>query len=280
MLGRHSIKAGGAGKTLRVRSAYESHTLAPVPPAPITLPGSIEMLRDESVKAQLRAIGERVRDIIRTGVSMSRAEGTFVSLLAAHAVAVKIFEAESAAYFKFVSGGEALKASLACAPGCTFCCHLYVEVTPLEVIALWNALRDDRLLKQRQAIASLAPQVSGLGPEPRRFARLPCPLLVDGQCGVYETRPFACRGLYSTSAVACEAVLNTPLGQILPQIRSPAVPRALAAVLGVGINAALGDTGLQNQTLELVSALNTLECDATGASRWLAGEQVFSPMPG
>ena len=62
--------------------------------------------------------------------------------------------------------------------------------------------------------------------------------------------------------------------------RSPAVPRALAAVLGVGINAALGDTGLQNQTLELVSALNTLECDATGASRWLAGEQVFSPMPG
>lgn len=254
--------------------------MTPVPPTPITLPGSIEMLRDEAVKAQLRAIGERVRDIVATGVNMSRVEGTFVSLLAAHAVAVKIFEAESAAYFKFVSGGEALKASLACGPGCTFCCHLYVEVTPLEAIALWNSLRDDRRERQRQAIAAMAPQVSGLGPESRRAARLPCPLLADGQCAVYETRPFACRGLYSTSAQACEAVLNTPLGQALPQIRSPAVPRALAAVLGVGINAALGDAGLQNQTLELVSALDLLERDGTVASRWLAGERVFVPAPG
>ena len=246
----------------------------------LTLPGSIEALRDEPVKAQLRAIGERVRDIVASGIGMARSEGTLTSLLAAHAVAVKIFEAESAAYFRHVSGGEALKASLACGPGCTFCCHLYVEVTPLEVVALWSALRDDRHRAQRQQIADLTPRIAGLGPEPRRTARLACPLLADGQCSVYETRPLACRGLYSTSAQACEAVLNTPVGMPLPQIRSPAVPRALSAVLGVAINAALGDAGLQNQTLELVVALDTLERDPAGASRWLAGERVFPAAPG
>lgn len=246
----------------------------------ITLPGNIEALDSEPVKVQLRAIGERVRDIVAIGINLSRSEGTLVSLLAAHAVAVKVFEAESAGYFRLVSGGEALKASLACAPGCTFCCHLYVEVTPLEVVALWHALRDDRYAAQREAIAAAAPRVVGLGPEPRRAARLPCPLLVNGQCAVYEIRPFACRGLYSTSAQACEAVLNTPLGLPLPTIRSPAVPRALAAILGVGINAALADAGIQDQTLELVTALDTLECTPDAASRWLRGEGVFTAAPG
>ena len=251
-----------------------------MPLTPLTLPGSIEKLRDESVKAQLRAIGERVRDVVSTGVGMARSEGNLSKLFAAHTVAVKIFEAESAGYFTHVTGGQALKASLACAPGCTFCCHLLVEVTPLEAVALWNTLRDERRQPQRQAVAALAPQVAGLDPELRRAAHFPCPFLADGQCTVYETRPFACRGLYSTSAQACEAVLDTPLGMVLPQIRSPAVPRALAAVLGVAINAALADTGLQNQTLELVSALNTLERDPTAASRWFAGERVFTPAPG
>lgn len=246
----------------------------------ITLPGSIEALDNEPVKAQLRAIGERVRDIVAAGANMARSEGSINSLLAAHAVAVKIFETESAGYFRHVSGGEALKASLACWPGCSFCCHLYVEVTPLEAVALWNALRDDRHAAPRRRIAETAPRVTGLAPEPRRAARLPCPLLANGQCALYETRPFACRGLYSTSAQACEAVLSTPIGVPLPQIRSPAVPRALAAVLGIGINAALGDAGLQNQTLELVAALDTLERDPGAASRWLAGERVFAPAPG
>lgn len=248
--------------------------------AAITLPGIIEALDNEPVKAQLRAIGERVRDIVAAGIDMARSEGTLASLLDAHAVAVKVLEAESAGYFRHVSGGEALKAALACAPGCTFCCYLYVEVTPLEAVALWHALRDDRYAAQRQAIAAAAPRVVGLGPEPRRAARLPCPLLANGQCTAYETRPFACRGLYSTSAQACEAVLATPLGLPLPAIRSPAVPRALAAVLGVGINAALGDAGLQNRTLELVAALDTLERTPAAAARWFKGEAIFAAAPG
>lgn len=248
-------------------------------PTAITLPGSIESLGDEAVKGQLRAIGERVRDLIATGITMARAEGTLVSLIAAHGVAVKIFEAESAAYFRHVTGGEALKRSLDCKSGCTFCCHLYVEVTPLEVVALWETLRADRHQAQRQAVAAAAPRVIGLPPEPRRAARLPCPMLAEGVCAVYETRPFACRGLYSTSAQACEAALMMPAGAALPPIRSPAVPRALAAVLGVGINAALGDAGLQNQTLELVTALDTLQRDPGAAARWLAGERVFAAAP-
>lgn len=243
---------------------------------PLILPSIIEAISDEPVKVQLRAIGERIRDIIATGISMARAEGTFTSLLAAHAVAARIFEAESAAYFKYVTGGEELLRSLACKPGCTFCCHLYVEVTPLEAVAAWSALRDESHRNQRQSVATNAPRVAGLPPDQRRAAKVACAMLADGACSIYETRPFACRGLYSTSAEACAAALDTPVGRPLPPIRSPALPRVLAAMLGVGINAGLADTGVQNDSLELTTALDELERNPDFPARWLAGERVFS----
>jgi len=244
---------------------------------PLILPSIIEAISDEPVKVQLRAIGERMRDLIAMGVGMARAEGTLTSLLNAHAVAVRIFEAESAAYFKYVTGGEELLRSLACKPGCVFCCHLYVEVTPLEAVAAWNTLREERYHDQRRAVSDNAARAIGLPPDQRRAAKVPCAMLSSsGACSIYETRPFACRGLYSTSAQACEAALNTPVGIPLPPIRSPALPRALAAIVGVGINAALADTGIQNETLELTTALDTLERHPDFPARWLAGERVFS----
>lgn len=242
----------------------------------LILPSLIEAVSDESVKTQLRSIAERMRDIIATGVGMARNEGTLRLLLAAHAVAVRIFEAESAAYFKYVTGGEELLKSLDCKSGCTFCCHLYVEVTPLEAMAAWSALRDERFQPQRQAVIENAARAAGLPPDQRRAARIPCAMLVEGGCSIYETRPFACRGLYSTNARACEAALNTPVGMPLPQIRSPALPRVLAAVVGSGINAALADTGIQSDTLELTTALEALERNPDFPARWLAGERVFS----
>jgi hypothetical protein len=245
---------------------------------PITLPAIIEAISDEPVKVQLRAIGERIRDIITTGVGMARNDGALTLLLAAHGVAVRIFEAESAAYFKYVTGGEELLRSFACKPGCIFCCHLYVEVTSLEVVAVWNKLREGGYEAQRERVTANASRVMGLRPDKRREAKVPCAMLVDGACSIYETRPFACRGLYSTSAQACEEALNTPAGAPLPPIRSPALPRVLSAVLGVGINAALGDSGIQNETLELTTALDTLERNPDLPIRWLAGERVF-PKP-
>jgi hypothetical protein len=243
----------------------------------LKLPPLLEALTDETIKEHLRSLGERVRDIIGLGLLAARQSGDLKPISTAHDIAVRLFEADNATYFSVVTGGNELWQSLACRSGCNFCCHLFVEVTPVEAIALWRGLQAETQAARRAAIAAAAPSVAGLTPDRRRAAHLPCALLAEGACSVYERRPFACRGLYSTSAAACERALLAPEGAAVPPVRSPAVPRALAAVIGSGINAAAADLDLQHDTLELTAALALLLDDPDAASRWLAGERVFAP---
>lgn len=36
----------------------------------------------------------------------------------------------------------------------------------------------------------------------------PCPLLIDGECSVYDVRPIACRTVFSPDANCCRAMLE------------------------------------------------------------------------
>lgn len=243
----------------------------------LKLPPALEALNDPATKEHLRLVGERVREVVGLGVLAARQESDLKPLDMAYGIALRLFEADNASYFSMVTDGQELRRSLACGPGCTFCCHLFVEVTPVEAITVWHRLQADIHRPQREALAALAPRVAGLTPDSRRAARVPCALLADGACSIYERRPFACRGLYSTSAKACEQALLTPEGAALPPIRSPAVPRALATVMSSGVNAALADHELQKDTLELTEAVALLLEDPDAARRWLAGEKVFPP---
>lgn len=243
-------------------------------PTDIRLPLSIEALGDPVLREQLRAIAARVRDLVAAGLAEARRSagpGRLPPLLVAHASALQIFENESAGYFHNVPGGLELQRSFACKPGCAFCCHLHVDVTALEAVAIAADLNESR----REAVIATAPQVQGLSVDARRAARIPCALLAEGVCASYETRPVACRALYSSDARACEQVLLAPLGAKLPPIRSPAVPRALAETFAAGVNAALAAAGLQSGLFELTAALDALVRDPQAAARWLAGERVF-----
>lgn len=240
----------------------------------IRLPLSIEALSDSTLREQLRAIAIRVRDLVAAGLAEARRNkgpDCLPPLLVAHASALQIFENESAGYFHNVPGGLELLHSFACKPGCTFCCHLHVDVTSLEAVAIAAGLAAGR----RDAVAATAPRVQDLSVDARRAARIPCALLADGVCTSYETRPVACRALYSTDARACEQVLLAPLGATLPPIRSPAVPRALADTFAAGVNAALAAAGLQSGLFELTAALEALLRDPQATERWLGGERVF-----
>lgn len=240
----------------------------------IRLPLSVEALGDSILREQLRAIAGRVRDLVAAGLAEARGAdgpGRLSPLLVAHASALQIFENESAGYFHNVPGGLDLQRSFACKPGCAFCCHLHVDVTGLEAVAIAANLDT----APREAVAATAPKVRNLSVDGRRAARIPCALLADGVCTSYETRPVACRALYSTDARACEQVLLAPLGATLPAIRSPAVPRALAETFAAGINAALAAAGMQSGLFELTAALAALIRNPQAVERWLAGERVF-----
>jgi hypothetical protein len=245
----------------------------------IRLPKQFRAAVDKAIQDQLVAIGQRVYDLVAPSVDEARGSGNAAAkrdvLMAGHAAAVSVFESECLGYFHNVRGGLDVLNALACKAGCTFCCELRVEVTALEAVAIWGELAAGGNEFVARNVTDTAPRTQNLDDERRRQARIPCGLLREGNCATYASRPYACRGMYSMSAVECQAVMLAPPRAPLPVIRSPAVPRALAGIFFVGINAALKDKRLQNDTLELNSAVAALIARPAALDDWLEGKKVF-----
>jgi len=78
---------------------------------------------------------------------------------------------------------------LACRAGCSGCCHHHLSVFPVEADAL------------REAVEALPPEIRAVvEQQAREVARreaenqpVACPLLVEGHCSIYASRPLICR---------------------------------------------------------------------------------------
>lgn len=171
------------------------------------------------------------------------------------------------------------RATLACAPGCAFCCYHPVDITPPEAFAIATYLRTSLTPAARDAasagITAQAERISGLSYEEHAQARLPCALLVDGQCSVYPYRPFACRAWNSTSAARCETIFThgNPV-TMLP----PLDMRTYEAVWDVarGVTDSLQQSRLDGKSYELHSILQRVLATPEAAQRWAQGEDVFA----
>jgi Fe-S-cluster containining protein len=96
----------------------------------------------------------------------------------------------------------------ACAAGCSYCCHVHVEATRAEVLAVARHLTESRAEAERAAfVERLAAQVrvvEAMDYEQRWNARVRCALLGDdGKCTIYDVRPLRCRAFHSYSADVC-----------------------------------------------------------------------------
>lgn len=86
----------------------------------------------------------------------------------------------------------------ACSAGCSYCCHVNVDVTRAEVLAIAERVRD-----RADLIQTLA-QRTPMTDDERWRAKVPCALLDDtGHCSVYDLRPLRCRAFHSYSLAAC-----------------------------------------------------------------------------
>ena len=75
--------------------------------------------------------------------------------------------------------------ALRCGPGCGDCCHRSLELLPIEVRRLVAAAR--RLPGEDRA------RILRAARRARRDPQAPCPLLRDGRCQTYVSRPVVCR---------------------------------------------------------------------------------------
>jgi hypothetical protein len=166
---------------------------------------------------------------------------------------------------------------IACAQGCFFCCHLRVVTTIPEV--LWIAA-NFRSCYDAGALRSLLERVDvfvdavvGRSVAERRSCRLPCPLLVDGLCSVYEVRPLSCRGWNSPEVSRCEADFHEPSRGTRAPVYEP--QRQISACIQAGMSDGLQSAGLQYDRIELAEGLRVAIEVADAADCWLRGERLF-----
>jgi Fe-S-cluster containining protein len=130
----------------------------------------------------------------------------------------------------------------ACSAGCSYCCHVHVDVTLPELVAiarhLERTLSVAELAAQVRKLSAQAEAVEGLSDEARWAARIPCALLDDrGLCSVHAVRPLRCRAFHSLDAEACRAAFDGDASA--EPATNPTVARTLDAVMD-GIDGALG----------------------------------------
>lgn len=147
---------------------------------------------------------------------------------------------------------------LACKPGCDGCCR-HLTLFPVEALAIASALR---MLPAEQA-AALRKQARAANMEGA------CPLLLDGLCGLYDSRPLICRTHGLPVVTAHEGVRQVDCCPLNFQ----------------GVESLPGDSVLDlqrlNETLVAVNALFIEQC-ADGLSlsnRMSVAEALLLPLP-
>ncbi|NQV80373.1 MAG: YkgJ family cysteine cluster protein [Alphaproteobacteria bacterium] len=161
----------------------------------------------------------------------------------------------------------------ACREGCAHCCRFQVAVTPPEVLAIAETVRQrdnaDGVAALAARCADLATAERGVDAAGRVRIRRPCVLLHEERCTVYAVRPLACRGANATDAEHCAAALDGADIRLLLYAHQANVMKAAARGLN---HAKRPEDGQLELTAALAIALN--ENDAAG--RWMAGEPIFA----
>jgi len=252
--------------------------------APVAKPQSAQAFLDQlppEMRAEFFRLFETTRDATRQALSglrdlpeMERAQRLEAVARARHAD----LESTTNAAFDGSEDGRAMRAAVACRKGCSFCCHINVSVTIPEAILVAASLRHGPYREFAPRVEATAARAAGLNELERFRHALPCPMLKDGACGIYDVRPTACRAYLATDAKQCEASLESArtVGTPTP-VESLAYPQQISAAINGGVLQACADAGLQNCAVELSQATALMLRDDTAVTRWLNGEAVFEP---
>lgn len=167
---------------------------------------------------------------------------------------------------------EMLPVTFDCTRGCDMCCHsMRVEALPPEVFRIAEHLQNQSETVLQDYIARLEQHAIYAKGRPYRDYQTRCPFLGDGgACSIYTVRPHKCRAHLSKSKTACEVPGGAQADSTLQYHEDALAIETikLYKTRKVSMNPAeLGQAVLQ-----------VLKGDGDKA-RWLAGEDVFDPLP-
>lgn len=148
---------------------------------------------------------------------------------------------------------EEYRPPLHCSEGCSYCCCKPGVLTSIpELLRILDHVRSsfhpDAIAALRERARRYVAQIEGRSFNDRVDESVPCPLLVDARCSVYEFRPLVCRGYNSTNVDACrgaheDANVLVPIFSVLKDVTDGATVGAAQALRKAGFNDALVDLG-------------------------------------
>ena len=170
------------------------------------------------------------------------------------------------------------KVEFSCERGCSYCCHLRVQIRPHEAFVLVQHVEAEFGAGQRaRAIARIEEnlkRIAMLTPEQHIRAGIPCALLEEGVCTVYESRPAACRKYYSVSVETCRNAFNDTSAPLTGEIEDEQVRLAGNAV-ALGYAKGLEDAGYDATLYELHYALHRALSNPKAEKRYRHGKRPF-----
>ena len=175
-----------------------------------------------------------------------------------------------------VIAGKAIE--VACTRGCSYCCHLRVEIRPHEAFVLARHVQEkfDPARRER-ALARIAgnlERIAPLTPEQHVRAGIPCALLEDGACSAYEARPAACRKYYSVSVKTCRDAFGDTAAPLTGELEDEDLRLAGNAVT-LGYAKGIEDAGYDIELRELHYALRKALTDPKAQARYRRGKRAF-----
>jgi Fe-S-cluster containining protein len=162
---------------------------------------------------------------------------------------------------------------LACQAGCAYCCRKPgVLVTLPELLRLLHHVEGLDAEARSSVVERSSAYVAAL--DGRSFDvptndSIPCPLLLNERCSVYDVRPLVCRGYNSTDAAACRRAHDdgrhgVPIFAPLKDVTDGA---------SVGVVEALAEAGRDEGMFDLGTALH-LALTSRRSAAALAGDTL------
>jgi len=117
-----------------------------------------------------------------------------------------------------------------CKNGCSYCCELKVDVSPLEVLYLARmveCMKPSDGERVGNAAKARHEHIQGKTHPQLLSENYPCPLLHDGSCSAYVGRPFFCRSFHAQTVETCRyshANLHEPSGGFSVMFNGRAIP--------------------------------------------------------
>ncbi len=173
--------------------------------------------------------------------------------------------------------------TLACRAGCTWCCHFTVDVRAAEVFSILDFVERSFTPEEKARVyAEVRANSVTLGKleEGERVTRnLKCPLLNEGRCTVYETRPQSCRNYHATNVAGCRQSYEEPENLDIDPDFAPGVYQAGGAHVEA-VSIAMHRAGYDVNVYELNGALDAALSQPGARERFESGLKPFAGLDG